>query len=411
VTPLVLYDDERGRLFEPFALTRPVSELRAGALLIRERWERAFALPARGSLVAPHLVDFSEPGAPAPVRDGRLPAGTVVANSRCAVTLAGVDAGAGVWRCDGRVAAVRLAGDVDAEAFADGTVPLESLVTPNAREAQVRGRWVEEVWEFVAALGAQLAEDLPALADGLAAAPLPPGAHVMGAHAVTLEPGAVVEPLVVLDATAGPIHLAAGASVQAFTRLIGPCYVGRGSSVLGDRVSGCSIGDVCRVRGEISATVMLGHANKGHDGFVGHSYLGRWVNLGAGTTTSNLKNTYGTVALWTPTGVRDTGMQFLGSLLGDHAKTGIGVRLTTGSVVGAGANVYGSAMPPKYVEPFAWGDGAPYGAYALDKFLTVAERAMARRQVALGDRGRAQLEAAYRRGRATAANGRGGGRS
>jgi UDP-N-acetylglucosamine diphosphorylase/glucosamine-1-phosphate N-acetyltransferase len=263
----------------------------------------------------------------------------------------------------------------------------------------VVGRWIEEVWELVATLGAQLGDDLPHLAASHGDPALPASVQVIGTHRVTLEPGATVEPYVVLDTTPGPIHLAAGATVQAFTRLAGPCYVGRGSSVLGDRVSGCAIGDVCRIRGEISATIVLGHANKGHDGFVGHSYLGRWVNLGAGTTTSNLKNTYGTVALWTPAGVRDTGMQFLGSLLGDHAKTGIGTRLTTGSVIGAGANVYGSAMPPKYVEPFAWGDGAPYGAYTLDKFLTVAERAMSRRQVALGERGRMQLASAYRRSR------------
>jgi len=157
------------------------------------------------------------------------------------------------------------------------------------------------------------------------------------------------------------------------------------------------------VHGEISATVVLGHANKAHDGFVGHSYLGRWVNLGAGTTTSNLKNTYGTVALWTPAGLRNTGLQFLGTLVGDHAKTGIGMRLTTGTVIGAGANVYGSEMPPKAVPPFAWGAGEPYAVYAPDKFLAVAERAMARRQVPLGDRARRQLAAAHeRRWRVTA---------
>ena len=98
---------------------------------------------------------------------------------------------------------------------------------------------------------------------------------------------------------------------------------------------------MCKVRGELSNTIFLGYSNKGHDGFVGHSYLGRWVNLGAGTITSNLKNTYGTVSLWTPDGVRDTGLQFLGTLFGDHVKTGIGLRLTTGTVLGAGANVYG----------------------------------------------------------------------
>ena len=101
---------------------------------------------------------------------------------------------------------------------------------------------------------------------------------------------------------------------------------------------------------------MIGHANKGHDGFVGHSILGRWANLGAGTITSNLKNSYGTVTLRTSQGDRDTGMQFLGSLIGDHVKTGIGTRLTTGCILGAGANVFGSMMPPKLVPPFAWGE-------------------------------------------------------
>jgi len=118
------------------------------------------------------------------------------------------------------------------------------------------------------------------------------------------------------------------------------------------------------------------------------------VNLGAGTITSNLKNTYGPVSLWTPRAMRDTGMQFLGTMFGDHAKTGIGLRLTTGTVLGAGANVYGN-MPPKVVPPFAWGEGSPYTTYRLDKFLEVAERMMARRHVELSERARRQLSAAY----------------
>jgi hypothetical protein len=97
--------------------------------------------------------------------------------------------------------------------------------------------------------------------------------------------------------------------------------------------------------------------------------------------------------------VRDTGLQFLGTLFGDHAKTGIGLRLTTGSVIGAGANVY-DGMPPKAVAPFAWGGGAPYATYDPEKFVDVAARAMARRQVTLGERGRAALRAAHVRGTA-----------
>src|SRR5439155_6719984 len=210
----------------------------------------------------------------------------------------------------------------------------------------------------------------------------------------TVVAGAAIEPHVVLDATAGPICIGAGSTVHAFTRLVGPCYIGRHSSILGDRVAASSIGDVCKVRGEVSNTIVLGHANKGHDGFVGHSYLGRWVNLGAGTITSNLKNTYGTVALWTPAGARDTHMQFLGTLFGDHAKTGIGLRLTTGTVLGAGANVY-DRMPPKVVSPFSWGGRPPYSVYRVDKFLETAERMMSGRHVSLSDRMRRHLMEAH----------------
>ncbi|MEP6905860.1 MAG: glucose-1-phosphate thymidylyltransferase, partial [Gemmatimonadales bacterium] len=147
--------------------------------------------------------------------------------------------------------------------------------------------------------------------------------------------------------------------------------------------------------GEISNSVMLGHSNKGHTGFVGHSYLGRWVNLGAGTTTSNLKNTYGNVQMWTPAGMRDSGMQFLGTMFGDHVKTGIGTMLTTGTVLGAGANIYGASTVPKYVAPFAWGNGEPYERYEIDKFISVAGRMMERRHVELSGSARAHLAAAY----------------
>jgi hypothetical protein len=155
------------------------------------------------------------------------------------------------------------------------------------------------------------------------------------------------------------------------------------------------------IRGEISETIVLGHANKGHDGFVGHSYLGRWVNLGAGTITSNLKNTYGSVQLWTPDGVRDTGASKLGSLIGDHAKTGIGTMLTTGSVIGAGSSVFGSETPPKYVPPFSWVDGEAITEFRLAKFLEIASRVMSRRSVVLGERGRRQLTASHAKSRDT----------
>jgi UDP-N-acetylglucosamine diphosphorylase/glucosamine-1-phosphate N-acetyltransferase len=253
---------------------------------------------------------------------------------------------------------------------------------------------MDAVWDYIAHLQPMLLDDIAVLGPECESAEHP--GTVLGSHPAHVERGALVEPYVVFDTTAGPVLVRRGATVQAFTRVVGPCFVGEGALVTADKISGCSIGEVSRVHGEISTSIVLGHANKAHDGFVGHSYLGRWVNLGAGTTTSNLKNTYGTVALWTPGGVRDTGLQFLGTLLGDHAKTGIGLRLTTGSVVGAGANVY-DGMPPKFTPPFAWGGSAPYDTYDVERFVRVAARAMQRRGVALADGAAGVLRAAHTR--------------
>ena len=395
---LFLYEDAIARAFEPFALTRPVAELRAGAVLVRHRWEAGFGQKVAGTIVPAHLAHFEELDAP-PAAPEELPAGSLVANSRCAIALGSLPSDVEIWRCDGRVAAVRLARTVRTRDLEDGARALEELAGAGGESADITGRWADEVWHYLRDLGAQLTEDIGAVGPRLETA-VPEGTIVLGQHPVFVERGAKVEPQVVLDATAGPILVLSGAHVRAFTRLTGPLHVGEGSTILGGDVSGCSIGDVCKIRGELSSSIVLGHANKGHDGFVGHSYLGRWVNLGAGTTTSNLKNTYGTVQLWTPSGVRDTGMQFLGTLFGDHAKTGIGLRLTTGAVVGAGANVW-DRMPPKHVAPFSWGGGAPYDRFALDKFLDVAGRVMARRHLALGDGARRQFADAHARACAT----------
>ncbi len=398
-TPLVCYDDARARVFEPFALTRPWSEMRVGALLVRERWEMATGASARGFVAGPRMKHFREGDAPRSM-SGVLRAGTLVASSRCAVSLSDCPADTRVYRCDDRVAAVVLSHDEPATRLSDGSVTLETLARehhPRHRGYAVSGEWCDNVWDVIRLLPSLLNEDLPHLAHVwqciAADADRRVAATIIGGHPVWLEDDAQVEPHTVFDTSAGPILLRAGSVVQAFTRITGPCIVGTRTTVSGGRIATSVFGDQCKVHGEVSSAVFVGHANKGHDGFVGHSVLGRWVNLGAGTTTSNLKNTYGTVALWTPDGVRDTGLQFLGTLFGDHVKTGIGLRLTTGCVLGAGANVV-DRMPPKAVEPFAWGSGAPYASYDADKFLDTAARVMSRRGVVLDDAMRRHLRAA-----------------
>lgn len=385
---IVLYDDARARHFEPFATTRPVSELRAGALVGRERWQMVLGATATGFVGAPHLQGFAEFDAP-PAVDAMIPAEHWLVNSRALPSLSSSPPSplVRVLRVDGEIAAVRLADPLPVRALAAGAVALATLAPQDGESVSLPGRWLHAAWDLVRELPAQLSDDLPWLAAHWALSPLDPADEsprvaVVGSAPVWCADHVVIEPHVVCDTSGGPIVLDRGVRVQAFTRIAGPCYVGPESVILGGRIAAASIGAQCRVHGELSMSVVLGHANKGHDGFVGHSVLGRWVNLGAGTITSNLKNSYGLVSMWEPGGLVSTGMQFAGSLLGDHVKTGIGLRLSTGTVVGAGACVM-DQMPPKVVAPFAWGTGAPYDRFVREKFLETAARMMARRQITL----------------------------
>ena len=394
MSDLFLYDDAAARGFEPFALTRPVSELRAGAELIRRRWQRAFGMPATGFIGAPHLAAFAEAGSPPAVcADADVVPGTIVANSRFVASLQSVkiDAKTKVWKNDGKVVAVRMNSSHHASRFGEGQLSLEELAQERGKSAEIAGRWMDNVWDFIGTLVEQLQEDIPVLG-GEMESERPSDCVVVGKHPLFCDAKAKIEPSVVFDVSTGPVLVRAGAEIAAFTRITGPCYIGEGAVIIGDRVASSSIGEVSKVRGEISNTIVLGHSNKGHTGFLGHSYLGRWVNLGAGTTTSNLKNTYGPVQLRMAEGLRDTKQQFLGTFFGDYSKTGIGTMLTTGSIVGAGANVFGSGMPPKSVAPFAWGAD---DRYEIDKFLEVAERMMARRHVDLTKPAKEMLRAAY----------------
>lgn len=415
MSTVVLYDDAVARTFEPFASARPVSEMVAGIATIRDRWNAVLQpTDAMQFSAGAFHVDFDD-GAGLTCATGKIPRGSILVNSRAVPLLpnepekmARRSAGCTMWRCGNRLAAIRVADPIDATALLDGSLSLEDLHAGTGAIGDVKGWWIDEVWDFVRLLPELLKSDLSQLlsrseiAESIDALAPPVHTAVLGGNRVVLlqpesgEAPATIEPHVVLDTTNGPIVIAPGAHLHAFTRINGPCYIGRNSNVMGGDISSCSVGDVCKVRGELSNTVFAGYANKGHDGFVGHSYVGRWVNMGAGTITSNLKNTYGTVALWTPRGIRDTGMQFLGTMFGDHVKTGIGLRLTTGTVLGTGANVYGT-MPPKVVAPFSWGDSSPYSLYQSDKFLETAARMMSRRHIELSERARRHLGGVHAR--------------
>jgi UDP-N-acetylglucosamine diphosphorylase/glucosamine-1-phosphate N-acetyltransferase len=150
-----------------------------------------------------------------------------------------------------------------------------------------------------------------------------------------------------------------------------------GAKILG----GTSIGDVCKIGGEVDSTIFGNWTNKQHEGFLGHSYLGEWVNVGAGSNNSDLKNNYSAVRMWCAGMIRETGRQFLGLIMGDHTKVGIGTLFNSGTVVGFNCNVYGSVLVDKFVPSFSWGAGKDAVGYDFEKAVLTAQVVMERRDV------------------------------
>jgi UDP-N-acetylglucosamine diphosphorylase/glucosamine-1-phosphate N-acetyltransferase len=380
---LYLLDPEPGPAWAPFAGIRPLSELRAGAHLVRERWETFVGAETAAIFALPHLRGFPEAGVP-PVEARRAVVGPAVIGSS---TFAPRGLAPHLPDVPVRLthAGITVGWAVPAGVTWNG--PLS-----NAQATTVNGVLLRGVYDLVTALEQLLGEDLLALLGDSDA--VPQGATVLGDPAWISLRAAAVEPGVVFDARSGPIVLESGVEVRAGTRLEGPLWAGANTRLLGGPIKASAIGPWSVVRGEMSTTVLLGYANKAHDGFVGHSVVGRWVNLGAGTITSNLKSTYGPVRLDVGGTALETGQQFLGSLIGDHAKTAIGMLLGTGTVVGAGANVFDGVRAPKYVPPFAWG-GAGSERMTRQGFLAIVERVLPRRHVEVDDAMRTYLSRAF----------------
>ncbi len=187
---------------------------------------------------------------------------------------------------------------------------------------------------------------------------------------------------VYLNTENGPIYIDRGAQIRPPTVIYGPSYIGQGAIIDGAKIrEGCSIGEGCRIGGEIEESIFLSYSNKHHDGFVGHSYIGRWVNLGALTTTSDLKNTYEKIEVDLPSGKINTNLLKFGSIIGEHTKTGIGTLLTTGCVIGIFCNLYGGGTFGRYIESFSWGTYNDLSLHRLDKALETARKVMKRRGI------------------------------
>jgi len=386
---LIMFDDKRARAWTPFTLTRPAGELLFGCLTLRERAERFWGESCMGHITDPHLEGFSEPGAAAVLEPDTLDSEPdsgetprIFFSSRAVPGLGSsppLDEAA-VLIMDGQIVGWILLPGTDPPDAEDFLAPSGSAL--DLPRVKIPGQVLTNIWDLMSGNGEQICSDIPVLFSE-SRFTLTGGVHVSGAERVSLGEHVHLEAGVHLDATDGPIRLSDGARVSAFTRLAGPAFVGPETHVLGGSLSNVTLGAGCRVRGEVSNTVLLGYVNKAHEGYLGHAYVGRWANLGALTTNSDLKNNYGRVRVHTEEGPVDTGLIKVGCFLGDHVKTGIGTLLPTGCVVGVGSNLFGGVMAPPHVPAFSWCSGDHLEEYEIERFLETATIAMARREMSL----------------------------
>jgi UDP-N-acetylglucosamine diphosphorylase/glucosamine-1-phosphate N-acetyltransferase len=409
--PVILFDDDSPWL-SPLTDLRASFLVRTGAMTTLERWVAiapSMGMEVAGVRASARLDALTRESVSLPVMGADvaagLPSGEVLfVNGRCvlsseAIARLGAGAALAVPAAAGGAAATVIAarlGAADARAFA------ESLVLP----AHVRtvaataddAKMLHRPWDVVRHRDACLDADLAFLA-GLKSTDLRTsrwhsasdlarlrGVTLVNEGAVFVHPTAKISPSVVLDAEGGPIVVDEGAVVRPGVIIVGPASIGKGSSVLerGFIKAHTAIGPVCKVTGEIGGTIFQGYANKGHEGHLGDSWVGEWANFGAGTTNSNLLNTYAEViatSLMKGASKERTGIQYLGCIVGDHTKFAINTRIMTGSVFGTGCMVATTAAPPTCVPAYSWLTDERTQVYRFSKFLEVAKTVMGRRKI------------------------------
>jgi UDP-N-acetylglucosamine diphosphorylase/glucosamine-1-phosphate N-acetyltransferase len=389
-----LFEDRGTADLEPLSQTRPVFDLLCGPLSLAEQQIRAFPGADVGLLVRPELADVvraERPGVPVNDPDWLKAGPVVLVNGQWLPPLPPQTydlSGPCVGLADGAIAFVAVEPrHLPADLTDDLDVTFDHWYVTLPQVA-AGGTVVRYLWELVAQnpvrMTAEYAHQVkPRLGPWEGTGWRPAGAGLIGpADMLLIDPSARIDPHTMFDTTHGPVTVAAGAVVQSFSHLEGPCHVGPGTHVLGAKLrGGTTLGPCCRVGGEVEASIIQGYTNKYHGGFLGHSYVGSWVNFGAGSQCSDLRHDYGPVTVTVAGRVVATGQTKVGCFIGDHAKIGLGCLLNTGTHAGAFSQLLPAGrLLPRHVPAFC---ETALDRLAerddLDALLTTASRVMARR--------------------------------
>jgi len=434
---VIIFEDDLVSNLNPLALTRPAFELFCGMKPLWENIVKRFYPDAEVSfLCRDYLKDVLKQKVNAKVNDLSGIDSALFVNGRILAAfseLPPIDGDEVIGVQDGVIACARLKGDnisALADAISDDTNQLtEKMNSLDVQKSEIQGmRFGNYLWELILTNGEAIEADFefyskPEESKGV----IENGAFVRtkvdgeiisygaeeatklmkeGKIALYLGEGTKIYPGVVIDITAGPAYIGAHTDVRPPSLVDGPCCMmdNEGTSkkvtiIDGALVrSGCTIGPVCRVGGELEESIVQGYTNKHHAGFIGHAYLGEWVNVGAMATNSDLKNDLSNVKVPINNQVTDSGDLKVGCFIGDHTKLGIGALLTTGTVVGIMTNVLSSGdLPPQYVPSFCfYRENKLSKGFRVKTLLETAERVMSRRKIELTEADAKMLENVYK---------------
>lgn len=371
---LVLFDDPSSRInLLPFTFTRPIAKIRVGILTLAEKWEKRLNTPA--SFLTESYLQKKFPVKPS--QDNLFIHAAWCPDASAVDRIQGLKQGEVLVHND----------TILAWRSADMSLPDLKKSTPTVLSGTIR--LVDQTWKIFQHNAAEIREDFALITAGRKSGGIQ-DKHTMvyNESNIFVEEGVSIR-AAVLNAEDGPIYLGKNSIVQEGALIKGPFALCEGSTVnMGGKMRGdTTVGPHSKVGGEVSNSVIFGYSNKGHDGFLGNSVIGEWCNLGADTNTSNLKNNYENVKLWSYAkgGFTDTGLQFCGLMMGDHSKCGINTMFNTGTVVGVSANIFGDGFPRNFIPSFSWGGASGFTTYQLKKAYETAERAMERRKMKLDD--------------------------
>lgn len=376
---IILFDSDIRDQLLPITYTRPVCELRIGILTIREKWEHW--LKGRVSYITQDYLSEKYPISIA--SDNLVINGAILPDTQLCQLIQNLKFNEALLK-NGELIAARLDERQFYNLMEDNDIEeLEGFELEESTKLLA----INHVWDIFSFNDSAMRSDFAILTKGRTSAPLSKTNQLLGdASQLFIEEGATIE-CSILNTKTGPIYIGKNTEVMEGCVIRGGLALCEGSILkIGAKIYGATtIGPFSKVGGEVNNSVIIGHSNKAHEGYLGNSVLGEWCNIGADTNTSNLKNNYEPVKLWdyTKDSFVKTGMQFLGLIMGDHSKCAINTMFNTGTVVGVSANIYGAGFPRNFIPSFTWGGTGGLETYPFNKAIDTMERVLARRQMSL----------------------------